>query len=259
MATIDCPRCGAAGDGAFCADCGARLKPAACTACGGAPPADARYCPGCGRRLPGPLRVHPAAVLAGVGLAALFAALLLPGRGPEPVTIGATGAGALTEGGGPGAPGSMSTPGGAPPPALSGDMRANADGLFDRIMRELAAGDTARARFFVPMALDAYGMAGDLDAHGRFHLSLVQAVGEDFAGARATAESVLEQDPNHLLALAAAASAARGDGDEDAARAYYRRFLEALPSERDRALPEYRDHAQVLPDYEAAARAALTD
>lgn len=251
--TIDCPRCGASSDGAFCSACGARLAPPPCPACGAAPAPAARYCGACGRRLPDRWRLRPAAIVAVLGVAAIAAALLLPDRAPDPATQGAAGPTGAPALGGTAATGGS----GSAPPALSGDMRANADGLFDRIMRELAAGDTARARFFVPMALDAYRMAGELDADGRFHLSLVQAIGGDFTAARATAESILAQDPNHLLGLAAAAAAAQGLGDVDAANAYHRRYLEALESERARSLAEYRDHAQILPEYEAAARAAL--
>jgi hypothetical protein len=189
--------------------------------------------------------VHPAVPIAGVGLALLAVAFLVR-RGDAPALTPAT-----TTAQPPAGPAA----GGAP--ALSGDMRTNADGLFDRIMRELSAGDTARARFFAPMALDAYRMAGELDADGRFHVSLVQAIGGDYAAARETAESIRAGNPNHLLALAAAAAAAEGAGDDAAAVAYHRRFLEALPAERDRDLPEYRDHARILPDYEAAARAAV--
>ncbi|MEN8375610.1 MAG: zinc ribbon domain-containing protein [Gemmatimonadota bacterium] len=251
MSTTDCPRCGASVDGAFCSECGARLEPPPCTACGAVPPAGARYCTACGRGLPDRRKVHPAAIIAGLGLAAVAAAFLVPrgGGDTQPLVTGPA-----SQPAGPAA-GAAPTSGG--PPTLSGDMRANADGLFDRIMREYSQGDTARARFFVPMALDAYDMAGDLDADGRFHLSLVQAIGGDYAAARSTAEEILAGEPNHLLGLAAAAAAAEGAGERDAALDYHRRFLEALPTERDRALQEYVDHAPIIPDYEAAARAAL--
>ncbi len=256
MTPIDCPRCGASGGGAFCPSCGAALQPPPCRACGAQPPPAARYCTACGRRLSGRFRVHPGVVAAGLGLALIAAAVLLPTPDGAPVSIGPAADPPVST---PGAPPGGSEPagGGSGAPALSGDMRTNADGLFDRIMRELAAGDTARARFFVPMAVDAYRMAGDLDADGLFHLSLVHAIGGDHAAARRTAERILSGDPNHLLGLAAAASAAEGEGDAEAARAYHRRFLEALPAERDRPLPEYRDHARSLPEYEEAARAAL--
>lgn len=248
MNEIDCPRCGASGGGAFCPSCGAGLQPPPCRACGAQPPPAARYCTACGRRLARP-RVHPGVVAGGLGIALIAAAVLLPTTGGAPVTIGPS---ANPPASPPAAPA-----GGSGAPALSGDMRTNADGLFDRIMRELAAGDTARARFFVPMAVDAYRMAGDLDADGLFHLSLVHAIGGDHAAARQAAERILSGAPNHLLGLAAAASAAEGEGDAEAARAYHRRFLDALPAERDRPLQEYRDHAPILPDYEEAARAAL--
>ena len=260
MAETTCPQCGARSDGSFCPACGARLAPAACAACGATPPAGARFCATCGRRLPGPIRFHPAAALAAVGALALLAALFWPTS--DGAAAGGPGSQSPSGVAQPGAPqptggaGALGSPN-AGPPALSADMRTNADGLFDRIMRELSAGDSARARFFVPMALDAYRSSGPLDADGLFHVSLIQAIDGDFAGARATAEAILADDPNHLLGLAAGAAAAEGAGDTDGARAYYQRFLDALPSERDRDLAEYRDHARVIPDYEAAARSAL--
>jgi tetratricopeptide (TPR) repeat protein len=199
--------------------------------------------------------VPPAAILAGIGIVLLLGAFLLRSGdgGPTAAFSDPTPSSPAS----PGALPSTGAPAGGGPPALSGDMRANADGLFDRIMRELSAGDTARARFFAPMAMDAYRMAGDLDADGRYHLSLIQAIAEEYAAARETAESILAQNPNHLLGLAAAAAAAEGEGDDQAALAYHRRFLDALPSERERGLPEYQDHARILPEYEAAARAAV--
>ncbi|HSM36357.1 MAG TPA: hypothetical protein VK837_08190 [Longimicrobiales bacterium] len=197
----------------------------------------------------------PAVIVAGIGLVLLLGAFLLRfgDGGSAGVASDATSSAPFSSGASP----STTAPSGGGPPALSGDMRANADGLFDRIMRELSAGDTARARFFAPMAMDAYRMAGELDADGRFHLSLVQSIAEEYTAARETAESILGQNPNHLLGLAAAATAAEGAGDDEAALAYHRRFLEALPSERERGLQEYQDHALILPEYEAAARAAI--
>ncbi|MGQ0561815.1 MAG: hypothetical protein ACT443_08085 [Gemmatimonadota bacterium] len=145
---------------------------------------------------------------------------------------------------------------GSPPP-LTGTPREQADRLFNRVMTEQANGDTARAQFFLPMAIQAYRMAADLDADGLYHLGLLQAIARDYAGARASAERMLAAAPNHLLGLAAAANASRAAGDTAAARAYYQRFLAAHATESKRDLPEYRDHGRAFPDLRAEADAFI--
>src|SRR5690606_11417068 len=81
-----------------------------------------------------------------------------------------------------------------------------------------AAGDSAEVSFFLPMALAAYRQAGPLDADGLYHLSVLEIAAGDPAAARATAERILETEPDHLLGLAAAARAARDAGENAAAR-----------------------------------------
>jgi hypothetical protein len=70
------------------------------------------------------------------------------------------------------------------------------------------------------------------------------------------AERILATNPNHLLGLAAAAEAAERDGDEAAARSFYQRFIAAYDAEVARGLPEYRDHARMLPELLTNARRA---
>jgi hypothetical protein len=140
------------------------------------------------------------------------------------------------------------------PPPLTGTPREQADRLFDRIMRELAAGNADEARFFVPMAVQAYQAAEPLDADGLYHLSLIQTAGQDYAAGRATAERILEASPTHLLALAALAEAALGAGDTAAARDAYTRYLDNLESERTKQLVEYLDHSPILGQYADDAR-----
>src|SRR5690606_1564956 len=145
---------------------------------------------------------------------------------------------------------------GSPPP-LTGTPREQADQLFNRVMTELEAGDTARASFFMPVAVMAYRQAGPLDADGLYHLSLLETASGDYAAARATAEQILAMMPKHLLGLASAARAAAAAGDDAAARDYHERFLAAYDEEKDRPLQEYRDHSRVLPTYLEEARKAL--
>ena len=132
-----------------------------------------------------------------------------------------------------------------------------ADRLFNRIMTERENGDTAQARFFTPMATQAYQNAEPLDDDGLYHLASVQIVAEDYAGALRTADRVLTRNANHLLALGIAAEAATKAGDTAAARGFYQRLLNAYDAEMAKGLQEYRDHAAVMPEYQRIARAAV--
>jgi tetratricopeptide (TPR) repeat protein len=158
---------------------------------------------------------------------------------------------AVATGGPPGESGAMS------PPPLTGTPREQADRLFDRIMTERETGDTAKARFFLPMGIAAYEQAGDLEADGLYHLALLQSSAGRTADAVATAKRILASSPDHLLALGAAAEASEEAGDVAAARGYYEHFLKVYPREKTRTTAEYIDHAKVLPRYEEAARRFL--
>ncbi len=125
--------------------------------------------------------------------------------------------------------------------------REAADRLFNRIVAAQEVGDSVEMVSFLPMAVAAYERAQPLDADGSFHLSLLQRLSLDFAGARATAEAVLVGRPDYLLALHAAAEAARAEGDMDAARTYFQRFAEKYDSERAGGDQDYQIHELLLP------------
>jgi hypothetical protein len=254
---MKCPNCGHESNAAFCSECGTPLKGARCKNCDAQLLPGAQFCTSCGT----PVREKTSNLawyVAGVALLALLAVLLVPGlrrattssddqvaAGPtqdQPADAAPPAAGPFQGGGG-----------GSPPP-LTGTPREQADRLFNRIMQTREGGDTARAKFFLPMGIQAYKNAAPLDDDGLYHLSLLQGFSGDGAGARQTAEQVLQHAPAHLLALIAAAEAARIQGDNTAAKAYYRKFLANYDSERKKNLPEYQDHDQILPAYQAEAR-----
>jgi tetratricopeptide (TPR) repeat protein len=133
--------------------------------------------------------------------------------------------------------------GGTPPDLSAMTPREAADRLFNRVMTYVSQGDSTGARAFVPMAIDAYGLARPLDADGLFHLALLNRTAGNAEAALANAQEVLDRDANHLLALTAAAEAATDLGRADAAAAYYRRVLEVYGAEMARGLTEYADHA----------------
>ncbi|MGH7500697.1 MAG: hypothetical protein ACREL7_02965, partial [Longimicrobiales bacterium] len=146
--------------------------------------------------------------------------------------------------------------GGAPPP-LTGTPREQADRLFGRIMQERESGNLEQARFFAPMAIQAYQAAEPLDDDAFYHLSLIHAIAQDYAAARRTADQILARNPNHLLALAARAEAVGAAGDSAAMRDAWQRYLDHLETERTRPLPEYEAHATILDIYAEQARRAI--
>jgi tetratricopeptide (TPR) repeat protein len=150
--------------------------------------------------------------------------------------------------------------GGAMPnraPPLTGTPREQADRLFNRVMQAQAQADTQQVAFFLPMAVLAYQQAGDLDADGLYHLSVLETAAGQAASGLASAEKILGTHPDHLLGLAAAAQAADALGKPADARRYYERLLAHFEAERGKPFPEYLDHAPVLPGYRQEAQAYL--
>jgi hypothetical protein len=245
---MKCPNCGAESSGAFCAECGLPLKGAKCRSCKAPLPVGSKFCTQCGTAVMGRSSGSSKApwYVVGAALALLLIVLIWPAiRGDKgrPAEDGRVPIGQLQDG----ASGSTQGP-------LSGTPREQADRLFNRVMSERESGDTARARFFLPMAIQAYGAVGDLDPDGLYHLSLLHNLNEDYDAGLATAGSILATLPNHLLALSAAANAARGNGDSAAARKYYERFLSAYEVESQQPRQEYQDHARMLPELRAEAQ-----
>jgi tetratricopeptide (TPR) repeat protein len=120
-------------------------------------------------------------------------------------------------------------------------------------MQERESGNAEKAAFFLPMAISAYQQAGELDADGLYHLSILLTAKGEFAEAQKTAERILSSNPDHLLGLAAAADAAAQAGDSTTARKYYQQFLQKFDAEKAKPLPEYIDHTRILPDYRQTA------
>jgi hypothetical protein len=135
--------------------------------------------------------------------------------------------------------------------------REAADRLFNRVMQNVSAGDTAQARTFLPMAVAAYGRVEPLDTDGRYHLAVLHLVGDNPRSARAEADSILAAEPRHLFGLFTAAQAEGALGNPTESRGLYQRFLDAYEVERQRELPEYQDHAQALPPMRAEAQKAI--
>lgn len=234
----------------FCVSCGAPLSATAkfCHRCGapadGSAPTSASGASGAGANS----NVLPWSV-AGIALLCLFAFIVgqnfrrAPAAPAAPAATAAPAASASPIGG---------TPGRAPDiSSMSPEERA--DRLFQRIMIYVGEGKTDSVQFFAPMAIQSMMALSPLDAHRRYDLGLLGLVTGDGLMARAQADSILTQQPNHLLGLVLAMRTAGMQRDTLARRGYADKLLLQVRSERAKNLPEYVDHG---PDIDAAVREA---
>jgi hypothetical protein len=117
-----------------------------------------------------------------------------------------------------------------------------ADRLFNRVMLLATQGKADSAAFFAPMAIGAIEALAPLDAHRRYDLGLVALSMGDAMRAGAEADTILRDQPTHLLGLALAVRAAEARGDMAASARYLTTMRTAESAERARGLPEYTDH-----------------
>ena len=255
---MKCPGCGAEAAGRFCSGCGTALGAVKCPECGHEPPAEASFCNQCGAAMgAGALaggsarRTGPASQAVWYMAGALMVGLILviaypvygPDRGDSPP---------------PPVPPPAAPAGGASSVDLSTmTPRQAADRLFNRVMSAASAGDVAEVTNFLPMAISAHEMVEELDADGKFHLVTLRLQGSMHEDALVTAEEILAEQPDHLLALAGAADASLALGDSASGRAFYQRWLDAYDSEMAKDLSEYRDHSALLPTHRATAQALI--
>jgi len=273
-----CPRCSAPGTGRFCTECGAPLSSAPCAACGQPLTPGSKFCHHCGAVAGA--GAAPAATGSGATLAntlpwavaaiaflTLFAMLASRGfnarRGssvdapmnalPNP-TVDAGPAGAMGAAGPSGdlsaAPfaGAAGAAGGARAPDISQLSPTDiANRLFDRVMRLNDQGKADSVAFFAPMAVQAYQMVEQeqghpLDADQRFDVGRIGEVAGALQIAKAQADTILQQQPDHLLGLLLAAQAAKLSGNTTALNQYKATFERVKARELAKNLPEYKRH-----------------
>lgn len=220
----------------FCRQCGTALTPAA------------RFCAQCGLSLdtaPGAPSAAPAGVpaptvslnvivpwfvLASV-LMVVIGYFLGARGGPQPTAQGF----------------SDPTGGGAPivaaPDISSLSPEERVDRLFNRVMALAAAGQDDSVSFFAPMAINALAALMPLDAHRRYDLGLIHLAAGDAAQAKAQADTILAEQPAHLLGLALAMRAATSQGRTADAKRLGAKLTASAASERAKGLREYNDHA----------------
>lgn len=116
--------------------------------------------------------------------------------------------------------------------------------LFDRVMAYSEQGKVDSARFFAPMAIQAYQMIGPLDAHARYDIGTISAAVGETALARQEADSILASQPNNLLGLTLAIRASAMAGDAASESKFRQRLVAAAPAERAKNLKEYVEHSR---------------
>jgi hypothetical protein len=270
MTDKSCPACGHPASGPFCSQCGARVAATVnCASCGNEIPPGGKFCNQCGTAVggPGPAAVGAAAaapttapraastlpwVVTAFALLALVIALVFP----RPDGDDAAAAPAPTAAPAPGAAGEGFGD------ARSVDLasmtpRERADNLFNRVMQNVSSGDSTQAKFFMPMALAAYEDVPELDADGHYHMAVLHLAAGDPAAARARADSILADAPDHLFGLFTAAQSEQAMGNTRAAQALYTRFNESFDAETALGRAEYGEHQAVMPMMRQEAREAV--
>ena len=230
--------------GRFCSNCGATVRDVSCMACGHALDAGARFCNNCGAAA-GAAGAAGAATrgsrpdLAKLVSAAAVIALVafVAGEGIARRSSSSSDGGVAPQASG--AP-AASMPAATDISNMSPEERASR--LFNRVMAYGEQGKTDSARFFAPMAIQAYQMIGPLDAHARYDIGTISAVVGEGAMARMEADSILASQPKHLLGLVLAIRASSMAGDMDAAARFQKRLVDAVGSERARNVKEYEEH-----------------
>jgi DNA-directed RNA polymerase subunit RPC12/RpoP len=246
-----CPRCGESSTGRFCANCGAPLRGVACPTCGHDLSPGAKFCNECGTpvaagRAPNAAPSSDRNVVRLIGGAAVIVLIAFVAGEAVGRRSGAPDVAVAEQGSAPPTTGIVGAPDIS---AMSPEERASR--LFNRVMSYSEQGKLDSARFFAPMAVQAYQMIGPPDAHARYDIGEIYAAVGDAASARAEADTILTAQPNHLLGLALGARAADLAGDAAAAARFRRRLAAAAPAERAKGLKEYSEHAR---DIDAALK-----
>lgn len=129
-----------------------------------------------------------------------------------------------------------------------------ADRLFNRVMALNSEGKTDSVLFFAPMAIEAYRMLGPMNADQRYDLGRIAEVAGALPLARAQADSIVSENPNHLLGLILGARIAQLEKRDSDRKSFAARLISAYPQESAKKLPEYERHADDITNGLAAAR-----
>src|SRR5215210_2522448 len=249
--TKACPTCGAEATGRYCAACGAPLSGVECPSCSAVVTPGAKFCHRCGTGIGSgtaavrePRNALPW-IVAALAFLALFA--MAAGRGFN-TTRGSAIDGsqnALPQAG-------LDDRGAVSPDERAVGVRApdisnlspqeRADRLYNRVMLLASQGKVDSVQFFAPMALTAYQMLAPLNADQRYDMGRIGEVVGAIPLAKAQADTILRENPNHLLGLILEARLATLAGDTTQLRSWERKLLAAEKAEATNKREEYVRH-----------------
>ncbi|GAC1408912.1 MAG: hypothetical protein PVSMB1_17430 [Gemmatimonadaceae bacterium] len=139
--------------------------------------------------------------------------------------------------------------------SLSPEERA--DRLYNRVMLLASQGKNDSVQFFAPMALTAYQMLSPLNADQRYDMGRIGEVTGALPLAQAQADSILRENPNHLLGLILEARLATLAGDTTQLHLYERRLVAAQRAELAKKRDEYVRHEDDITNALLQARKSL--
>ena len=132
-----------------------------------------------------------------------------------------------------------------------------ADRLYNRVMLLAGQGKVDSVQFFAPMALTAYQMLEPLNADQRYDMGRIAEVAGALPLAKAQADTILRDNPNHLLGLILEARLATLTGDTTKLHSYERSLIAAQKSELAMKRDEYVRHQDDITNALQRARKSL--
>ncbi|HMI43616.1 MAG TPA: hypothetical protein VK516_08340 [Gemmatimonadaceae bacterium] len=148
-------------------------------------------------------------------------------------------------------------PGIRAPDISSLSPQERADRLYNRVMLLASQGKVDSVLFFAPMALTAYQMLAPLNADQRYDMGRIGEVAGAIPLAKAQADTILRENPNHLLGLILEARLATLAGDSAGLHSYERRLITAEKTEANRKRDEYLRHQDDIANALQQARKSL--
>jgi hypothetical protein len=132
-----------------------------------------------------------------------------------------------------------------------------ADRLYNRVMLLASEGKVDSVQFFAPMAITAYQLLSPLNIDQRYDIGRVGEVAGALPLAQAQADSILRENPDHLLGLILQSRLATLARDTTRLRSFERRLLAAEKRELAMNRDEYARHQDDITSSLAQARKNL--
>jgi hypothetical protein len=132
-----------------------------------------------------------------------------------------------------------------------------ADRLYNRVMLLASQGKVDSVQFFAPMGINAYQALAPLNIDQRYDMGRIAEVAGALPLAQAQADTILRENPNHLLGLILQARLAALARDTARLRAFERRIVSTERAEIATGKAEYTRHQEDITSAVGQARTNL--